>query len=87
MVSVSRVTDFSRTWAASHTRWRMRRCTSSNCWAIPRCSEARNRQKVHCGGKRQTFKIPTSIGSRSRNRKWFKREKPTYSASTIASTN
>ena len=42
---------------------------------------------MHCGGKRSTFRMPVSIGSRSRNRRWFSRENPTYSASTIANTN
>src|SRR3954454_14383869 len=59
----------------------------SICPATFRCSEARNRQKVDCGGKRSTFRMPVSIGSRSKNRRWFSRANPTYSASTIASTN
>jgi hypothetical protein len=54
---------------------------------ILKCREARNRQKVHCGGNRKTCKMPTSIGSRAKNRKWFSREKPTYSANTMANTN
>ena len=31
--------------------------------------------------------MPVSIGSRSKKRRWFSRANPTYSASTIASTN
>ena len=34
------------------------------------------RQKVHCGGSRSTWRIPVSIGSRSRKRRWYSREKP-----------
>jgi hypothetical protein len=31
--------------------------------------------------------MPVSIDSRARNRRWCNREKPTYTAKTIASTN
>ena len=48
--------------------------------------EAKNRQKVDCG-KRSTFRMPVSIGSRSKKRRWFSRANPTYSASTIATMN
>jgi len=54
---------------------------------MPRCSEARKRQNVHCGGNRNTFTMPVSIGSRATNRNWYKRENPTYAARTIANTN
>ena len=36
----------------------MHRRTSNNCRAISRCREARNRQKVHCGGKRADLQDP-----------------------------
>ena len=34
----------------------------------------KKRQKVHCGGNRSTPRIPVNIGSRSRKRKWHRRE-------------
>jgi hypothetical protein len=54
---------------------------------MPKCSDAKKRQNVHCGGNRTTFRMPVSIGSRVMNRRWFSREKPTYPANTIAKTN
>src|SRR5262252_9325640 len=35
-------------------------------WEAAHVKLATKRQKVHCGGKRSTFKMPVSIGSRSR---------------------
>jgi hypothetical protein len=40
---------------APGTRSRMCRCTVSSCLAMPRCSEARKRQKVHCRRQPQYF--------------------------------
>src|SRR6266404_2460348 len=87
VVSVSSVTSFNPTWAASHTRCRICRPTSSSCRATTRCSAAKNRQKVLCTGSSPTPTIPVSIGSRPRNCRWFNREKPTYNARIIANTN
>src|SRR5258706_391992 len=87
VVSVSSVTSFNPTWAASHTRCRICRPTSSSCRATARCSDAKNRQKVLCTGNSPTSRIPVSIGSRPRNCRWFNREKPTYNARIIANTN
>src|SRR5450755_1050212 len=70
-----------------HTRSRRTYWSFNICPATLRCSEARKRQKVDCGGSRRIFRMPVNIGSRSRKRRWFSRANPTYNASTMANTN
>ena len=77
MVSVSRVTVVNRTLAAVQTRSRSWRCIDRICRATFRCSEARKRHSVDCGGSRVTFKMPVRMGSRAMKRSWWSRAKPT----------
>src|SRR5262249_60722339 len=67
VVSVSTTTALNLTLAASHTRCRMHRCTSNSWPATLPCSEARNRQKVHCGGGAHHPKIPARLWSGGRS--------------------
>jgi hypothetical protein len=58
-----------------------------SCRTVPRLSEAGRRQKAHCGGNSATCKMPLSIGSRLKERRGRRPEKPAGQAGITRGMN